>query len=337
MDSRRRAGPPRGRKQGVRADGDPLCLFVQRIPTDNSVTAQDLARFFSKLGTVSKTVMKKVYGEDSLNGNATVVLVNPSRGFEELILEGYTEAMLLPCGPSTTSILVRQDRNANLGNVPRLKPNLEADEIELVRFAIGKLAQPDVFYEEWACSEEVKLVVDYTNRQCIQVCFAYQSTKYMLDYFFKNVRNSFKISREILGEKCVYHVVASLSLPPKVSYGTVDPCFYSIAGPKIVRAALPRISGRLLPLETMFSENQQQAQAALLRLPETGNFMDHHYTFKFLRADGVIGESEEHFLRILERLQTYGVVANVHRLVPCTFVERDAVPTPYDIEKAELP
>ncbi|KAJ3170217.1 hypothetical protein HDU88_008844 [Geranomyces variabilis] len=337
MDARRRPAIPRGRKQGVSADGDPLSLFVQRIPTDNSVTAQDLARFFSKYGTVSKTHMKKVYGEDSLNGNATVVLLNPSRGFEDLILEGRTETMLLPCGPSTKTILVRQDRNANLGKLPRLKPNLEANEIELARFAIGKLAQPDVFYEEWACREEVKLVVDYSNHQCIQVCFAYKNATYMLEYFFKNVRNSFKISRENFGEKYVYHVVASLSLPPKVNYGIVDPHYYSIAGPRPVRAALPRISGRLLPLETMFSEDKKEAQAALLRLPETGNFMDHHYTLEFTRADGVIGEDEQHFLRILERLQTYGVVANVHRLVPCTFIERDAVPSPYDIEKAELP
>ncbi|KAJ3144980.1 hypothetical protein HDU86_001313 [Geranomyces michiganensis] len=345
MDAKRRAGTPRVRRQGgVNSDGDPLCLFVQEIPTDNSVTAQDLNQLFSQYGQVLEIRMKTAYGDTRLNGNATVSLRNPNREFEDLMLDGRTEYLSLRRGSGSPNcaLKVRLDRNfSGGGNRARLRPNHDVDTISLARFAIGKLVKPDVLYENWFCTEQVSLSIDYTKYQCIQVHFANRDSKFMLEYHFKNVRDSFKIARDIRGDQYTYHVIASLSLPPKVCYAKVDPCFHSISGPKWVRAALPRITGRLLPLETMFAdESKSQIQAALLRLPETGNFMDHHYTLEFTRTGGeeggVIGEEETRFLRILERLQTYGVVANVHRIRDCTHVPPDEVPTPYDIEKAPL-
>ncbi|TPX56009.1 hypothetical protein PhCBS80983_g04858 [Powellomyces hirtus] len=337
MDVRRAS--TRQRPSG--AEPDPLPLFVQRLPTDGTVTAQELRSFFSFLGHVIRAKVRLL--DNRPTGDAEVLLENPDAHLNKAILDGATRYYPFPREP-TVKISVRKDHR-RMGapdngrhRVTEANPCYQDDKISMARFAVGTLVEPDCLFESWDCVEGLQFEIDYQKYQQATLFFEQKGTKYKLQYRFKNVRSSFKIDCRITATTVSYHILASLSLPPMLFYVKTDPNFYNEAGKEYYeRAALPFIAGKDLPHELFFAGWLETEKEPVLGLPDTGRYMDHHYTFVYERENGVLSEEENKFVEMLGGLEIYGVVANVHRFVNLEFIPKEEVPRPYDVYKAPLP
>ncbi|KAJ3023031.1 hypothetical protein HKX48_004512 [Thoreauomyces humboldtii] len=72
-------------------------------------------------------------------------------------------------------------------------------------------------------------------------------------------------------------------------------------------------------------------------MPDSGRFMDHHYTVSFERHKDQNTLEERKFLSVLSKLSEYGLVVNLDCYMDIRFVPQVEVPKPYDVHAAPLP
>ncbi|KAJ3041241.1 hypothetical protein HK097_002362 [Rhizophlyctis rosea] len=242
-----------------------------------------------------------------------------------------------------------------------------ASEVQL-----GLFIGPTTFMEQWACSEiseDIKVEFDCDgmcfedakpklrcyepnitskDRQEITVRYLVRGVHFLLQYRFKNVHDTFKVSKQTTRNNThtIYSLTISLSLPPRVFY--IDP----LSNPNLYtsspilkdakRIAFPFINSQRLHTFFQNDSDKKWRERIFGAVPDTGKFVDHRYTFRFKMKDGVgVGDEEGRFLGNLRKLERYGMVGKGMGLrsgvAEVVVVERESAPKPYDLRRAWLP
>lgn len=141
--------------------------------------------------------------------------------------------------------------------------------------------------------------------------------------------------RDIVGTTVEYHVAVSLSLPPRVYYLVEDKYFKATNKMLWHRVALPYIGGSALPYNLFFERDQERD--VIMSAPDTGRYLDYHYTFTYGRPEGRIEFDESRFVQSLSSLAQYGLILNIQRFFDIEFVPKSRVPRPYNVLEAPIP
>ncbi|KAJ3023032.1 hypothetical protein HKX48_004513 [Thoreauomyces humboldtii] len=164
------------------SEPDSLKLFVRNLPTED-VTADEVAKAFASYGTVVKVKVRLINGQQP-TGNAEVEIEDPVSAFKNDMVNGKRRYVSF----RNTKVLCHLDniRMDSLRQSAKLvRPALNEDEITMDRIALGAFVEQDVFYEQWECTHDVKLSVDYFNYQEMKVEFSRRGHLFKLVYRFK--------------------------------------------------------------------------------------------------------------------------------------------------------
>ncbi|TPX69282.1 hypothetical protein SpCBS45565_g02593 [Spizellomyces sp. 'palustris'] len=320
-----------------------LPLFVRHLPVDEILTAEEVYTFFSDFGKVGTvTLHKHRERPERPSGTAVVYLEEPKKEIENMLITQKKIDLLF----RGRQVEVRLDRRHSLEeHITRrrrikLNPGYPDDCLKADRLALGAFISLDRYCEKWVQTQDVKLIFEYAGTSLGQtlasVIFKRNNVEYKLEYKFKNIRDTFKLDCRSDGNRVHYDLVASLSLPPRVSFRQNDR--FSVSSSRShgwVRIAFSSIAGNELPSDVFFWGYEKRI-GVISGVPDTGRFMDHRYTFTYERVDGQRDPEEDHFLAVLEHLAQFGLVVDRQRYSSIEFVSLEDAPPRCNVLEAPL-